>query len=240
LNDSINTTEFLEENWNAELAVAAFNYTTREYDELPIDTPVQNRGLYRSYSRNGRHMYDKSDGVYCGMLGPQHVSPDGGIRLRLVAHNLDNYQCSGFAWFDYACLTPAGAAGKININTASERVLTSLKDITPGHAANIYRGISRRGRAGVKPYRSISDILDVAGITPEIYGSLCNLITARSDQFRVVVLAQALNDKNNDGVFNEQDGDTISAATRQDAIVDRSGLTDNNPETSRLHVRYSH
>jgi hypothetical protein len=174
------------------------------------------------------------------MLEPQHISPDGGIRLKLVAHNLNNQQCSGFAWFDYACLTPGGTEGKININTASERVLMSLKGITPKRAGNIAKGISRNGRATVKPYRSISDILDVSGISPRVYGSVCNLITTRSDQYRVIVLAQALNDSNADGVFNLQDGDTIRAEARQDAVVDRSALTDNNPATTRLHVEYSH
>ena len=238
LNDSINTTEFLEENWNAELDVAAFNYGTRLYDALPLDNG-NNSGLYRTLTRNGRHTYDKSDGVYCGMLSPDHISPNGGIRLQLIAHNLDNEHCSGFAWFDYAYLSPTSTDGKININTAPERVLSSLKDITPARAKSIAGGIARNGQPGLKPYHEISDILDVSGITPSIYSTICNLITTRSDQYRVTVLAQSLHDANHDGGFNAGNGDTISAEARMDVVVDRGELTDGDAGTSQMRVTQS-
>jgi hypothetical protein len=48
------------------------------------------------------------------------------------------------------------------------------------------------------------------------------MIETRSDQFRVQVLAETLKDIDKDRKFNPKTGDKI---------VDRSNLTDDNPET---------
>lgn len=236
LNDSISTTEFLEENHNAELSVAVFNFTTRTYDVLPVAGSADSVGFMEAYPGSARMTYDKSDGIYCGMIQPDHISPGGGIRLRLISHNLEHQDCSGFAWFDYAFLTPGTATGKININTASPRVLSALKNITPLIARNISRGRDTSGRDILKPYRDVSDLLDVAGFTPDIYKDICNLVTIRSDQFRVAVLAQALSDVDRDGSFDPASGDTVTSESFKEVVIDRGELTDGNPGTGRMRI----
>jgi len=236
LNDSIKTTEFLEENWNADMDVEVFNFATREFDLLPLTDSNGTRNSFSAVGGASRMQYDKADGLYCGMIKPQHISPKGGVRLRLTPHNLENKDCSGFAWFDYAYLAPVGMKGKININTANERVLGALKDITPKLARNIVLGLDRSGRPGLKPYQQESDLLDVAGFTPDIYRDICNLVTTRSDQFRVVAIAQTLTDVETDGRFDPAAGDTIISESFKDVVIDRSQLTDGNPETQMLKV----
>jgi len=236
LNDSIKTTEFLEENWNANLGAMVFNYTTREYDMLPLDDSDLSHHSFVKRKGSRRLQFNKGDGVYCGMIKPEHISPKGGIRLKLTAHNLENTDCSGFAWFDFAYLAPVSTAGKININTAPERVISALKGITPKLARNVVKGIDNNGRAKLKPYKEASDILEVAGITPDMYRDFCNLITTRSDQFRVAAIAQTIEDVDGDGSFDKNKGDRILSESCADVVVDRGALTDGNTDTKALRV----
>ena len=236
LNDSIKTTEFLEENWNADLSVAVYNYRTEEFEELPLRDALNQREEFITTRGSTRLQYDKSDGIYCGIIRADHISSSGGMKLQLIAHNLENEDCSGFAWFDYVYLTPGVTDGKININTASQRVLTALRGITPSLVENIAAGLDAFGHKSLKPYKEIADILDVAGFNPDNYGGICNLITIRSDQFRVAVIAQSLRDADNDGTFQPGNGDEITAESRTDVVVDRSELTDGDPDTFRMHI----
>ena len=236
LNDSIKTTEFLEENWNAEIDAGIFNFNTREYDLLPLEKSMGSHSSFSAVKGSTRMKYDKSDGLYCGTIKPEHISSKGGIRLKLTPHNLEQQDCSGFAWFDYAYLAPVGTEGKININTAIERVLGSLKNITPKLAQNIARGLNRAGKSVLKPYRDESALLDVAGITPDIYKDICNLITIRSDQFRVVAIAQTLTDTDRDGVFKPESGDAVISESFKEVVIDRSELTDGNADTQRMKM----
>jgi hypothetical protein len=242
LNDSIKTTEFLEENHNAEIRVEAYNYETHAYEPVPIphektDLKTRLRDVYRPESQTGRHQYEKSDSVFCGMIHPRHISPDGGIRLRLTAHNLHHTDSSGFAWFDYAYLAPGHAFGKININTAPPRVLQALQGVSKELAGNIAEGKDRRGRAGLRPYKNIGDVLDVKDMTPKIFTKICNLITTRSDQYRVCVVAESLHDTNGDGTFNRNLGDKVLARSEVNALVDRSRLMDEDTGTTGFDVR---
>jgi hypothetical protein len=236
LNDSIKTTEFLEENWNADLDAGIFNFATREYDTLPLDDNDVSQHSFAKKKGSRKLRYNKSDGIYCGMIKPEHISPMGGIRLKLTAHNLENVDCSGFAWFDYAYLAPGNMAGKININTAPERVVSALKHITPTIARNIVKGIDRNGRTLLKPYEEASDILEVAGVTPDMYKDICNLITTRSDQFRIAAIAQTIEDVNGDGRFDLEKGDRILSESNADVVVDRGELTDGNSDSDAMRV----
>jgi len=242
MNDSIKTTEFFEENHNAVLEVAVYNYKTRQFDRLPL--PKKDEALlddpYNIAPRSDRLQYDKADSIYCGIIKPEHISVNGALKLKLIPHNLEDQDCSGFAWFDYVYLTPGTTSGKININTASERVLRALNDITPEIAENIRLGKTPESKSSsIRPYKNITDILEIDGITPEIFGKIANQITARSDQFRISVIAQALNDSNQDGKFNSDAGDEVIAETRIEEIVDRTGLTDDNSETDLFKISVS-
>jgi len=243
LNDSIKTTEFLEENHNAEIGVEAFNYETHEYDPIPLpeeSSSTKKTGLrdtYRARSQVGRHQYEKSDSVFCGLLYPRHISSEGGVKLRLTAHNIQGADSSGFAWFDYAYLGPGHTHGKINVNTAEQRVLQALQDVNKELADNIFKGKDSNGRPSLRPYKNIGDILDVKNMTPEIFTKICNLITTRSDQFRVHVIAEALDDVNHDGTFDSKIGDKVLSRSEVNALVDRSALTENDINTAGFDIQ---
>jgi DNA uptake protein ComE-like DNA-binding protein len=239
LNDSIDTTEFLEENYNPQIEVFVYNYDTETFEALPRpeERVVGRSGdPYMFVTGKDRHQYEKSDGVYCGLIHPEHISADGGLKLKLVAHNIDNEKCSGFAWFDYIYLAPGMVNGKININTASERVLQAMRGITPELANNIYNGIDHDRQPHLKPYKNTSDILNVRNMTPEVFSRVCNLITTRSDQYRVQAIAQTLDDVNNDGEYNSEDGDKVLSQSTIEKIVDRRELTDSDPETVSFRI----
>ncbi len=243
LNDSIKTTEFLEENNNAELTIEAYNFETRKYDTIPNPDTLEKKGLelrdiYRPENVTGRHRYDKSDTIFCGLIYPCHISPEEGIRLRLTSHSLENMDSSGFAWFDFAYLAPGRSSGKININTAQPRVLRALQGVDASLAAAIEKGINNDGLTRLKPYKNASDILDVRGMTPDIFTRISNLITARSDQYRVRVIAETLRDTNADGRFTPDTGETVAGRAEINALIDRSCLTDDDSGTSGFTVRY--
>jgi hypothetical protein len=219
LNDAIRTTEFLEENNNAKLDVYLYNFVSNTYDLLGSD-----------------RQYDKSDTVYVGVVQPAHISGTGGLRLQLVPKQLHARDARGFAWFDYAYLTPVPVEGRINLNTASERVLMALGDISPQLARDLARGIDNGGNARLKPYCTIGDILNVRGMTPELFGKLTNLVTVRSDQYNVYVIAQRLHDVDSDGRFNPDAGDRVVSQVRLRALLNRSGLTSGDAVEPTLQV----
>ena len=240
LNDAIDTTEFLEENNNAELEVAVFNFDTRAYDRLPLEgersASAAALDAYRMVTGAHRHKYDKSDGVYCGRVHPQHISPNGGLRLRVTAFGLESQRSSGFAWFDYAYLAPGYVNGKININTASERAVLALPRMTAETARNIINGTDSASRNVLKPYKNVTDVLDVKGMTPDLFSCICNLITTRSDQFSIHVVAETLQDVDADGRFDPHGADRILSHRTHSVVVDRSELTDDDPATTQFNM----
>ena len=227
LNDSIDTTEFLEENYNAQIEVQIYNFKNGQYDKLPLDfsDKVSNDIYGKPGSKIGRFQYEKSDMVFCGFIGPDHISPEKGVRVKLISHGLNNKKCSGIAWFDYLYLAPGSSYGKININTATPRVLQSLNDITPTIAKNIYQGINNFNKPALKPYKSITDILDVKGMTDKIFSDICNLITTRSDQFRVNIIAQTLKPSNKKDKNGKPLDYQVVSTEKRSMIIDRSNLT---------------
>lgn len=241
LNDAIKTTEFLEENWNARLDVEIWNYVTKSYDRMPLVATRQRSAaaaddVYHIIRGAGGFQCDKSDGFYAGIITPDHISSKGGIRLRLTARAMTGANASGFAWFDYAYLAPASVPGKININTAPPRVLACLRHVTPELARNIATGTDTSGQPRLLPYRNITDILDVRRMTPDIFADIANLITTRSDQFRVQILAQTIAQSRPSPTFSPAAGDRINSEVRRDVIVDRSNLTDDNPQNLRFTI----
>jgi len=223
LNDSIDTTEFLEENYNAQIDVLAYNFKNRKFDKLPlnIDESSFSELCGHPASKTGRFQYEKSDCFFCGFITPNHISPEKGLRLKLIPHGLNNQKNSGFAWFDYAYLTPGTWIGKININTAPPRVLSSLKNIDQKLAENIYSGIDSHNKKKLKPYKDITHLLDVKGISPKIFGSICNLISTRGNQFRIKIVAETINDINGNGIFDKKNGESITSSGTKDIIIDR-------------------
>ena len=215
LNDSIKTTEFLEENHNAAINVYIYNYAENNFNLL---------------KKNAR--YDKNDSVYLGKIHPENISQSGGIKIKLIPHNLQDIDASGFAWFDCAYVSPIPAIGLININTASRRILQSLNNVSSELADNIFAGRDNEGRKILKPYKSISDLLNVRGMSIETFTSIANLITVRSDQFTVYVIAEKIEDVNNDGVY--QKSDKVVATVRERVLLDRTKLLTEDNKTDQV------
>jgi len=236
LNDSIDTTEFFEENNNAQIEVQVFNFITLQYDKMPTDygTKAFDKLYGRPGSSVGRFQYGKSDLAFCGFIGPENISSKNGIKVKLIAHGLNNQKCSGFAWFDYIYLAPGASAGKININTALPRVLACLKGINKKLAENIYKGADSSDKPILKPYKCLTDLLDVKGMNTEIYGSICNLITVRSDQFRVNIIAQTLKDISTSKKSNPDY--EVTTVSRKSIILDRQNLTSISSNQNRIDI----
>jgi hypothetical protein len=191
LSDSINTTEFLEENDNASLDVLVWNYGTGAFETLCE-----------------RKQYGKEDSFLAGRITGDHVSPKGDVKLQLVAHDVTEdvvgmdeaydemvrvqSRKSGYAWFNYAVLAPVPVVGRVNINTASARMLKSLPGVDAQLAHALYHGLDSSGRATLKPYRRAGDLLDVKGMDLATFERIVNLVMVDSSTYTVCVEAQAL------------------------------------------------
>lgn len=182
LNDRINTTEFVEENYNAALDVDVWNWRTHTFD---------------SFARRAR--YGKDDSFYAGVISPDHISPDGDFRIRLTANDvtinaqqngLDDRSALGYAWFNYVTLASVPFAGRVNVNTAPARLLASVPGISPKLAEDIAEGIDSTGHPRLKPYRGLGDLLSVRGMTPELFERCANLLCVASCTYTAEVEAQ--------------------------------------------------
>ena len=79
--------------------------------------------------------------------------------------------------------------------------------------------------------------MNVKGFSPDIFGPIANLITTRSDQFRVRVITQTITKLSKDENFNEMDGDKITSQSAMDMIVDRSDAIGENGANFRIISR---
>jgi hypothetical protein len=216
VNDAIATTEFLEENHNSSIDVAVWNYTTEQFDLL-----------------RERAQYSKEDCFNAGLITPDHISPDGDLRIKLTSHDVVEQaeegqgeaialgkRRSGFAWFNYAVLSPMPVPGRVNANTASARLLSSLPGISPDLAGNIEKGLNTYGKPLLKPYRYLGDLLDVKGMKLENFERCANLLTVSSRIYTVEVEAQTLNT----AASRTPDRETpVSAIRRKRYIVELEG-----------------
>ena len=82
---------------------------------------------------------------------------------------------------DVTASSDAQQAGAININTASAAVLVCLPGITEQLAYDI---VSYRKSAGYFP--NIASLLNVSGMTRDIFKQVAPHITARSETFRIL------------------------------------------------------
>ena len=192
LNDAIDTTEFFEENNNASLNVEVWNWKTKKFDKL-----------------KKRGKYNKQDSFNAGKIKPNHISDSGDFRIKLIAYDIAEKNLeyknkkdepkldtggrqTGIAWFNYAMITPVPVPGRVNINTASARMLASLPGISTKLARNIAAGINSEGKAKLKPYRSIGEIFKVRGMTPETFERCANLLALDSSTYTIDIEAEAL------------------------------------------------
>ena len=213
LNDGINTTEFLEENYNSPIDVFLWNF---DKDENGNDIG------YEKLCK--RKQYLKEDCFYAGKIKPQNISDEGGVKMKLISHDVmeaglkdagkqgvkaQKRVQSGYAWFNYAVITPVPVVGRVNVNTAPERLLRSLPGIKKELAQNIVLGINNNGKAVLKPYKKLGDLLKVKGMSIDILERCANLLCLDTSAYTLNINAQTIRDINNDGKFNK--GDKIEA-----------------------------
>ncbi|MBU0477815.1 hypothetical protein KKC91_04525 [bacterium] len=124
----------------------------------------------------------------------QVVVSDTTLNVALLAPDVS----SDSTYFDYILLTPASKTyGRLNINTANTLVLQGLKDVD-STLANAIVGYA-------KPFHNIGEILDVTGIDIDEFKPISNLITTKSNVFKIICTGQSILDKNGNGTFDTDD-----------------------------------
>ena len=236
LNDSIDTTEFFEENNNASIDVEIWNYNTKTFNKLC-----------------NKRKYGKQDSFNAGKIKPDNISASGDFRIKLISHdvterNLESKKTkvgdgkmdsggrqSGIAWFNYALVTPVPVPGRVNINTASARIIASLPGINPNLARNIADGINSDGKPKLKPYFSFGDLFKVKGMTPDIFERCGNLLTLDSSFFTIDVQAEVVNrtSKSEDS-YKKIEPDEIAAKRRKRFIIEVEKAADGYPSIHEL------
>ena len=110
------------------------------------------------------------------------------------------------AFFDYILLTPASKTyGRININTAGSTVLQSLKGISKSGAPDI----DPDDIVDDTPLSSIGELVWKDGatgaLTVDHFKPISNLITTKSNVFKIICTGQSVLDKNGNGFFDAED-----------------------------------
>jgi len=215
LNDAINTTEFLEENYNSPLDIELWNFNK---DKSGNDIGFENLCQ--------RKQYLKEDCFYAGKIKPENISDEGGVKMKIISHDVleiglkdaekqgvkaQKRTQTGYAWFNYAVITPVPVLGRVNVNTAPKRLLSSLPGISSKLANNIVMGINNNGKPILKPYKKLGDLLNVQGMTVDKLERCANLLCLNTSSYTLNINAQTISDINEDGKFDEKQGDKIEA-----------------------------
>jgi len=125
----------------------------------------------------------------------QVVISDTTLNVALLSPDVS----SDSTYFDYILLTPASKTyGRLNINTAGYTVLQSLKGIGTDTAEKI---------TADTPFRSIGELVTAptASIGTTNFQPISNLITTKSNVFKIICTGQSILDKNGDGTFDTDD-----------------------------------
>lgn len=129
--------------------------------------------------------------------------------------------------FQPAGFTPL-LPGKINVNTADVYTLQTLPGMSAGVAQNIVTySIST-------PCTSVSDLINVPGMTFSQYCKIVNLVTVRSSSFQLTVLGQSIRDVNQDGSFDA--GDVVLGQKKCIASVYRVVKKDETETPERIKI----
>ncbi len=235
LNDAIDTTEFLEENNNASLDVELWNYADKTFEFLIK-----------------KAKYGKQDSFNAGKIKPENISDDGTVKMRLTAHNVverntedksgktmvgSGGKQTGIAWFNYAIVTPVPVVGRVNINTATQRLLESLPGIGSELANNISEGIGQNEKKTLKPYQKLGDVLKVKGMTPKIFEKCANLFALDSSVFTIEVEAQIMEGRRSRRPkADDSHAEEIIAARKKRFIINYDTTENNNIKFKLLEI----
>lgn len=176
-----------------------------------------------SVSDEQKHRFDK--------LLPFSVSGN----LFSIEDNCDISTPSTINTLNNAVFQPAGFTpliyGRININTADVYTLQTLPETDLSIAQSIVN------LSVTTPYTSVSDLLNVPGMTFSQYCKIANLVTVRSDSFRITVVGQNIRDVNGDGSFDSTDivlGEKkCTASVYREIISDQTQI----PSGIKVHTR---
>ena len=104
-------------------------------------------------------------------------------------------------YFDYVLLTPASKTyGRININTAGSIVLQSLQGISGFGPDNIVADT---------PFISIGELVTKSAMSISTFKPISNLITTKSNVFKIICTGQSILDKNGNGAFDVGDDEVL-------------------------------
>ncbi len=127
---------------------------------------------------------------------------------------------------------PAGylplTEGKININTADIYTLQTIPGVDATLAQNIVSYTT------VVPFVSVADLLNVTGMTLSQYCKMYNLVTVRSNSFRVRVIGQSIKDVDQDGSFDSTD--VITGEKRCTTSVFRNVKEDDEKQPTGIEI----
>ena len=123
-------------------------------------------------------------------------TPSGILELKIK-----NASKTGGAHFDFIRLDPVNTIdGRININTASKKVLSVLPGMDDAVAdsivANRAYGNSNGLRLGIGDLLSSGALGSDDSVKKEIFKQISNLVTVHSDIYRIIVTGQIIEDGN--------------------------------------------
>ena len=99
------------------------------------------------------------------------------------------------------------------------RLLSCLPGINYKLAKNISAGKSDNDKSTLKPYKQLGDLMNVRGITIDIFQRIANLVCVSSSAYTINVDLQVIKDLNSDGKFSGNEGDKILAEKHKRIVI---------------------
>lgn len=134
---------------------------------------------------------------------------------------------------DFIVLTPEPYTwGRVNVNTASQDVLLALPGMGSSLVGNILSYL-----ASNQNIRHLQQLTAITGIGEGQYKPVSNLLTVRSDVYRIMVRAEVIRDLDGNGAEGDA-SDVTAASADMEIVVDRNPSLRFPGSSDRYRVEY--
>lgn len=167
--------------WECPATLSAWQQSTADAVRISVEVWHPRRLAYEPLVTAAA--FDCSDRLSCGMVSPAHIDR-GSIRLKVTTHRQLSRDAAAL-WLGAAFIHPVSPRDRVNVNTASPRVIAALCAGDPAARRELLGVAGSRG-----PFGSCSQLADALAAAGSAGGA--SILSVRSDVFNAEIEAEAV------------------------------------------------